>query len=116
MRPKNYNLPKVSRPTVISLLTLFLTLASLLVVFHNAVEEPFAFFRTNEILIQVGASCALFLLWLQLAIGIIYGIATGRLSAWFLLILLWGCLVCSTLRFAMLGYIEDIQGFAHLRT
>ena len=103
------SLPAVSwRRTGLALYVLALSAASLLVVGQGASDEPYYRFRPSDCLVQVGVGVTLLVLWAQLALGLVLGVAASRLSRWSLLLLPWAALVCSYLWSSPSGYVSDM--------
>jgi hypothetical protein len=69
-----------------------LTLASFCVTVSAAGSEPFFYYSTSDALYYVGFSATLMVLWVQIAVGIGVGLACRRVSAWWLLGVLWSCI------------------------
>ena len=88
------------------------SVASFFLVLQNATDEPYRSFRGTDAFFQVGIGCTLIALWLYLIGGTIYGVVTGRLSRWWLLLLPWAALVLYYLSVCPEGFIEDIIKFA----
>ena len=87
---------------------LALSVASIFVIYRGAYDEPYFHFKPSDCLIQVGAGIALLVLWAQLAIGVVVGVLSSRLSRYFLFILLWALIVCFYLYISPFGYVSDI--------
>ncbi|MES2462170.1 MAG: hypothetical protein V4671_16415 [Armatimonadota bacterium] len=87
---------------------LILTAASAVVILQGASDEPYYRFKPLDCLVQVGFGVALLILWAQLAVGVVLGTVTSRLSVWFLATLLWAAVVCYYLSFSPSGYVSDM--------
>jgi len=96
------------RRIALALYVLVLSAASLFVISQGASDEPYYRFRPADCLVQVGAGVTLLVLWTQLALGIVFGVAASRLSRGSLLLLLWAALVCFYLWFSPSGYVSDM--------
>ena len=96
---------------IITASALVLSLVSFVVCFDGAAAEPYIVFRGWDAVVQVGVAMMLMLLWLQLAGGTIVGVVRRRVSAWWLLLLIW-VFICELYLFeSPSGYIEDITRY-----
>jgi hypothetical protein len=94
--------------------TLLLTLASAIVMLKGASDEPYFSFRASDALVQIGVAMVLMLLWLQLAVFLVWAVAVQRASKLWLLLLLWIVLCECVLSDSPRGYVQDILKFARL--
>jgi hypothetical protein len=93
------------------LLTLYaaaLSAASFVVILQGAADEPYYRFKPYDCLVQVGGGVTLLVLWAQVALVVVLGTASSRLSRWFLIVLPWAALVCFYLYASPAGYISDM--------
>jgi hypothetical protein len=91
---------------------LALSAASFFVVIQGASDEPYTVFRKSDAVVQVGIAMILMLLWVQLAVGIVAGVARRRVSLWWLPLLIW-ILICEFYLFhSPSGYVHDITRYA----
>jgi hypothetical protein len=74
---------------VVSILLLLLTIASWLLLYHQAYWEPHHVYRTRNALLYIGLPFIFITIQLELAGTIVYAVATRRLSPWWLITLLW---------------------------
>ena len=86
MKPLHTNL-------ILTASALALSIVSFVVVNQGASDEPYSSFRWSDAVVQVGVAIVLMLLWFQLAVGIMAGVARRRVSPWWLPLLLW-VLIC----------------------
>jgi hypothetical protein len=100
---------------LIAVLAVFASLASYWLVISNATDEPYAVFRPEDALAQVGVGSALIAVWIFLSAAVLYGVITRSLSTWWLLLLLWITIVLFYLRLCPLGYVGDIARNMHHR-
>ena len=78
---------------------------------QNASDEPYVVFRRSDAIVQVGVAMLLMLLWFQLIVGIVWGIACRRVSAWWMLLLPWIFICELYLFYCLSGYLQDISRF-----
>lgn len=96
---------------ILAMSVILLSIASSVVVIQGASDEPYMVFRRSHALVQIGVAMVLMLLWIQLAGGIIYGVVRGRISLWWLPLLLW-VLICEFYLYqSPRGYIHDITNY-----
>ena len=90
---------------------LALSVASFFVVGQGAQDEPYLIFRKSDAVVQIGVAMLLMLLWVQLTVGIVAGLARRRVSMWWLPLLLWVCICEFYLFHSPSGYIQDITRY-----
>ena len=96
---------------ILGVSALTLSVASFLVVVQGASDEPYTVFRESDAIVQVGVGMVLMLLWIQLAAAIVAGIASRRVSQWWLALLVW-VLICEFYLFhSPTGYVHDIAHY-----
>jgi len=88
-----------------------LSIASFFVVMQNASDEPYVVFRRSDAIVQVGVAMLQMLLWFQLIVGIVWGIAFRRISAWWMFMLPWALICEFYLVYCLNGYLQDISRF-----
>jgi hypothetical protein len=89
-----------------------LTLASFLVVYSNATEEPYyGTIRAFDMLQQVGLGSVLVVLWVTWCGGLIALVQRGKVHPGVLGALLWSLIVIVYLGWAVDGYISDVIKF-----
>ncbi len=88
-----------------------LSISSVFVVMQGASDEPYVVFRRSDAIVQIGAAMILMLLWFQLLVGTVWGIARCRISAWWLLLLPWMLFGEFILFHCPKSYMQDILRF-----
>jgi hypothetical protein len=86
-----------------------LSYLSSLVVLEGAADEPYGRYRRSDAFMQVGVGTALMALWLVGGLAITVLVAMRRLSAWWLLSLLWVGICLFYLSESPIGYLEDLE-------
>jgi hypothetical protein len=89
-----------------------LSLASFFIVMQGVSDEPYIVFRKSDAIVQIGVAMILMLLWLQLLVGTVWGVARHRISAWWLLLLPWMLFGELVLFYCSKSYMQDIARFA----
>jgi len=87
-----------------------LTLASWVLVAVGSSDEPYVSFHAVDAVTQLGVGCVLIVLWLYVITAILYGVWTGRISRWWLLVLPWSALVLFYLRLCPLVLSKTSAG------
>lgn len=90
---------------------LVLSVASFFVVMQGASDEPYTVFRMSDAVVQIGVAMVLMLLWVQLAVVIVAGVACRRVSQWWLPLLLWVVIWQFYLFQCPSGYVQDITRY-----
>lgn len=88
-----------------------LSLASLMVVAQGAADEPYTVYRRSDALAQLGVGTALMVLWGCVALAVVVLVAARKLSAAWLLLLIWAALCLFYLSYSPRGYVQDLERF-----
>jgi hypothetical protein len=88
-----------------------LTLASVVVVFESAADEPYLEFRAGDCFVQIGVACILILLWAELGAWIVWRAWRRALALPWLALLAWAAIHVFYLTESARGYAEDITKF-----
>ena len=90
-----------------ALVAAILSLASLVVVYQGATDEPYAAYRRYDAIVQVGVATALMALWACYVIALVVLVAARKLSAWWLALLIWAAICLFYLSSSPLGYLGE---------
>src|SRR2546423_5895179 len=87
-----------------ALIAAALSVASLVVVFQGANDEPYMGYRQYDAVVQVGVGTALMVLWCCWSLSVVVLVGARKLPVWWLALLLWAAICLFYLSFSPLGY------------
>lgn len=102
----------VPKQHVLLCITALLFSVSARVVTLGAGEEPYSVVRPMQGFIQVGLGCALMMLWVQASAWVVWQVRAKRMPRAWLLFLTIAAVSVFYLRFAVTGYLLDLDGAA----
>jgi hypothetical protein len=88
-----------------------LSIASVVVVFQGANDEPYLDYRRYDAVVQLGIGTTLMVLWSCFAVAVLLLAATRKISRWWLALLPWTAICLIYLSEAPFGYLQDIENF-----
>lgn len=101
MRQIHFNLILISAILVLSITSFF-------IVIQGAIDEPYGIFRGYDAIVQIGVAMMLMLLWFEVAVAMVVGVISRRISVWWLSLLFWAGTCEFYLAFCPIGYVHDI--------
>lgn len=84
-------------------------IASFIVVFKGANDEPYMVYRRLDAIVQVGIGSALIVSWVCLSLIVAILVATGKLSKRWLAVLILAAVCLFYTSFSPRGYLNDLQ-------